>query len=172
MKGWGKYVLGALIAALIAHAAVVLLTPNIVMGVVMGRLAQGHSNAWAHAPRVSEDSRGVVRPSPDLAYSACAFDLSHGPVHIAAHGWDDYMSLSLYAANSDNFFVLSDKESPDGFNIVLVRQGQQAPEHASQIVFSPSTRGVALVRRLAPTIERFEAADHARQEDVCSAISN
>jgi len=142
------------------------------MGAAMERIGAGAANAWAHAPRVTEASRNVVRPSPDLAYSACVYDLSHGPVRISAGAWDAYMSLSLYSANSDNYFVLSDRESPGGIEIVLVRNARDAPQGANQIVVSPSRRGVALVRRLAPTPDRFAAAEQARRGDICATVGH
>lgn len=171
MKAVLQFLAAALIAALIAHAGVVLATPSMAMDAAMRRLAQAGPNMWAHAPRTSADSRSIVRPSPDLAYSACAFDLSNGPVRISASAWGDYMSLSLYADNTDNFFVISDREAPDGIDIALMRHGQRAPGQGAQIVFSPSTRGIALVRRLAPTRDRFAAADAQRQDDVCGPFA-
>lgn len=173
MKRAAQFALIALAAALAAHVAVILAAPHLIMRAAMARLSEDgvRINQWAHAPRTTADSRGVVRPSPDLAYSACVFDLSDGPVSIAAGDWDGYMSVSLYGANTDNFFVISDREAPDGVNILLARPGQTLPENTSAaIIFSPSQRGVALVRRLAPTIERFNAADRARQDDRCGRL--
>lgn len=171
MKGAAKFALIALAAALAAHVVVVLALPQIIMRGAMSRLSEDGArvNQWVHAPRTNETSRGVVRPSPDLAYSACVFDLSDGPVRITAGAWDGYLSVSLYEADTDNFFVISDREAPDGVDILLARPGQRLPENSgATIIFSPSERGVALVRRLAPSIERFNAADRARQQDSCA----
>lgn len=173
MKRVAQFVLIAAAAGLAAHFAVVLLAPRLIMNAAMSRLSDDWSrlNRWTHAPRVSAQSRGVVRPSPDLAYSACVFDLSDGPVRIAAKAWPHYMSLSLYGANTDNFLVISDREAPDGVDIVLARPGQRLPRDGRAVVLSPSRRGVALVRRLAPTLERFAAADRLRREDICAPLA-
>ncbi len=168
-----KFIGAALVAAIVMHFVVIFATPNVIMARAIERLGQHGQrlNAWVHAPRTSADSRAIVRPSPDLAYSACVYDLSHGPIRIAASAWDDYMSLSLYADNTDNFFVISDRESPNGVDIAVLKHGQRPPDDANQIVFSPSTRGIALIRRLAPTVDRFAAADRARQDDVCGPFA-
>jgi len=166
-----KFALAALVTAVVSHIAVVNAAPTMLMGAAMERIGAGATNAWAHGARVTETSRGVVRPSPDLAYSACVYDLSRGPVRITAGAWDAYMSLSLYSADSDNYFVLSDREAPNGIDIVLVQHARDAPDDANQVVVSPSRRGVAIVRRLAPSPDRFAAADRARQNDVCARIN-
>jgi uncharacterized membrane protein len=165
----GKFALAALLAAIVAHVAFVNAAPSLIMNEAMRRI--GGANAWAHAPRVTEAARAIVRPSPDLAYSACVYDLSRGPVRIAAGAWDAYMSLSLYGADSDNFFVVSDREAPDGIEVIVVRRARDAPDDAENVVVSPSGRGVALVRRLAPSPDLFAQADRARQADACAPLT-
>lgn len=169
---WGKYVWGAIAAAIIAHLAFVYATPRVMMNVAMERLGVGGVNHWRLAPRVTEASRTIVRPSPDFAYSACPYDLAQGPVVMAAAPWDAYWSLSLYAANSDNFFVIDDREARGGAEITLVQRGRAHPEGAAMVVESPSRRGVALIRRLAPTRDAYEAAALTAREDVCASVSS
>lgn len=167
----------AFLAAAGAHLAVVFAYPGRVMATTMERMSQAgeRTNAWIHRPRVTERSRGVVRPSPDLAYSTCVFDLSGGPVAIHVAPWGEYMSLSLFAANTDNFYTLNDRAMPEGgARVILRRSGQEIPETeraaAQAIVESPSVRGVALIRRLAPTAARFAEADAARGDETCAPL--
>ncbi len=173
MQAAGKYVLAALLVAIAAHFAIVTAVPSFFMNTAIDRLsAKGaHLNTWQRAPRVSENSRTIVRPSPDLQYSACPYDLSKGPLTIRVDAWPSYWSLSLYAANSDNFFIIDDREAHDGVTITLVRAGHTAPDHAARVVESPTDRGIALVRRLAPTQSDFDAATQASQADVCQHLS-
>jgi uncharacterized membrane protein len=117
---------------------------------------------------VTPASRTIVRPSPDFAYSICAYDLSEGPVHISAAPWGAYWSLSLYAANSDNYFVIDDREAHGGAAITLVRRGRQRPDGAVQVVESPTTRGIALIRRLAPRVDDYAAAARIAGDDICA----
>jgi uncharacterized membrane protein len=168
---WGKYVLGALVIAVIVHFAAIYAVPRLLMQVAIERIGARGANTWQVTDRVTQDSRQIVRPSPDFAYSACAYDLSSGPVVITATPWDDYWSLSLYAANSDNFFVIDDREAHSGAEITLVRRGRVHPEGASMVVESPSERGIALIRRLAPRLDAYNAAKQVAADDVCASVA-
>jgi hypothetical protein len=52
-----------------------------------------------------------------------------------------------------------------------VRAGRPHPEGASMVVESPSRRGIALIRRLAPELDQYNAAAHVAREDVCASVS-
>lgn len=169
MSGAAKYVWAALAVAVLAHLAFIHAVPRVLMSVAMTRVADGATNAWRLAERVTPASRAIVRPSPDFAYSACPYDLSEGPIAIRVAPWDGYWSLSLYAANSDNFFVIDDRETDGGVEILLSRgpSGEQA-DAGVRAVRSPSARGIALIRRLAPTQADYDAAAQAARGDVCA----
>lgn len=171
----GTVILVALvwIAAFVAgHLAVVSAYPVVIMDAAMKRLTSTGAavNAWGHGKPADGTSRKIVRPSPDLANSRCVFDLSTGPIRIRAAPGDDYVSVSLYAANSDNFFVVNDRNAPDGIDIILYEKGTPRPSGAALIVESPSRRGIALERRLAATPQMFERAAAARANDVCEPL--
>jgi uncharacterized membrane protein len=169
---WGKYVLAALAAAALTHLALVHAAPRFMMGAAIERLSKESGfNAWRLADRVTAQSRQIVRPSPDFAYSACVYDLGQGPVLISAAPWDLYWSLSLYAENTDNYFVMDDREARHGAQITLVRAGRAHPEDADMVVESPSQRGIALIRRLAPSPDSYSAAAQAARGDVCASTS-
>jgi uncharacterized membrane protein len=167
---WGQYVLGALIIAAIVHFAAIIAVPRVLMNVAMQRFGEDGDNVWHLAERITVASQKIVRSSPDFAYSACVYDLSNGPVVIAAAPWDEYWSLSLYGDNTDNFFVIDDREAHHGAEITLIKRGAPHPDGASMIVESPSTRGIALMRRLAPTASTYSAAADVAREDVCAAV--
>jgi uncharacterized membrane protein len=90
---------------------------------------------------------------------------------MAVAPWDAYWSLSLYADSSDNFFVIDDREARYGAEITLVRRGHAHPEGASMVVESPSRRGIALIRRLAPTRDAYDAAAQVARADVCASVA-
>jgi uncharacterized membrane protein len=167
-----KNLLIVLATAAVVHLAVILATPNLLMAVAFKRLSADGTmvNTMIHPPRTTEASRAIVRPSPDLAYASCAYDLSKGPVRVKAAKASDYMSVSVYAANSDNIFAINDRQAPDGVDLVIVGKGQSAPSGAALVVQSPTQRGIVLERRLAPTAETFAAADLARKQDVCAPL--
>jgi uncharacterized membrane protein len=171
MMSIGRYALAAVFVALVAHLAFIHGTPRVLMGVAFDRLSAGGSNTWSVAGRVTPLSRTIVRPSPDFAYSACAYDLSQGPLTLRVAPWHAYWSISLYAANSDNYFVIDDREARNGVDIVLVQRRRDAPEDALRVVQSPSTRGIALIRRLAPTADEYNRAREVARGDVCAALA-
>jgi uncharacterized membrane protein len=166
-----KYVIGALLLAVLSHVAFIHATPLVLMGVAIDRLSAGGANTWRVADRVTPLSRSIVRPSPDFAYSACAYDLSQGPLSIRVAPWHAYWSISLYAANSDNYFVIDDREARNGAEIVLVRRRRDAPDDAARIVESPTTRGIALIRRLAPTSDQYNRVREVARGDVCEVLA-
>lgn len=172
MMGWGKYVLAALIVGAVVHLAIVHAVPRMLMDVAIERLSEGRFNSWRMAERVTPQSRTIVRPSPDFAYSACPYDLDEGPIVISVAPWDSYWSLSLYAANSDNYFVIDDREARGGVEITLVRRGGARQLEAARVVESPSRKGIALIRRLAPTPEAHAGATAAAQRDICAGMAN
>jgi len=172
MKPLIKSLMIVLVTAAMVHLAVILSAPNLLMAVAFKRLsAEGAMvNQMIYPPRTTEASRAIVRPSPDLAYSSCAYDLSKGPVRVNAAKASDYMSVSVYAANSDNIFAINDRQAPEGVDLVIVGKGQEVPSGSAIVVQSPTQRGIVLERRLAPSAEAFAAADMARKKGVCAPL--
>lgn len=162
-------------AAVAGHVGLVMATPHLLMNVAMKRISQDGKlvNQFYFGPRTTQESRGVVRPSPDLAYASCVFDLSEGPLLIEAAPSPNqgYVSLSVFAANTDNIAVFDSAQSPQGMRFVLAREGQAVPQ-GERVVISPSDKGIVLDRRLAPTAELFAAADQARRADTCSHLTS
>lgn len=173
-RRWLGYVVVVLLVGVASHVAVVVASPRVVMSVAESRIADeaGGPNTWLHAKRVTPQTQKVVRSSPDLAYSACVWDLSAGPIRITAPAWDDYFSLSLYQGRTDNFFAANDRTDPDGIDLVLATNLQAASMtvvQGTQVVLAPTDRGVALLRYLAATEESFADADQVRRTAVCGA---
>jgi len=169
---WGPLLL-ALALAVIAHVAVVKLEPYYFMrGAINRNIVKGGINKWFEAPRVTSASRTVVHPSPELAYSACVFDLSNGPVHLRVQPMDEYWSLSLYAADAENFHAWNYRTSPQGVDIWLV--GSQAVERQAPpgvaVVSSPSNRGLAFIRRHVVDDASWGLIAQARKLDRCEAV--
>lgn len=133
----------------------------------------GGYNRMLHPPRPTAQSRTVVRPSPDQLYSICVYNLSNGPVVIDGTApTDTYWSLSFYAHNSDNFFVVNDRELPQkSFRYVLVREGDKAPDGApeDQIVRSPSETGIILQRVFIDRDARADELDAQRKSASCKS---
>jgi uncharacterized membrane protein len=134
----------------------VLVLPQLVNRFVMHKIAaRGGVNVALPAPRADGSARTVVRPSPDMLYTACVFDVSAQPLHLTAPVQDSYVSVAGFAADTSNFFAVNDgtlAPGPDGkknFDLVIARAAVAVPQGARLIV-APSDRGLILFRSLIP----------------------
>ena len=167
-----------LATALIVHLLVVWATPRLIMSRVMnGPAAQAMNmrNQAAFLPETDASVRRVVMPSPDLLYSVCVFDVSAGPVRVRANpGLPSYWSIALYAANSDNFFVLNDRQAgASPVDLWLVSEGPSprgpAVPPGARVVVSPSSQGFLLLRVLTSDYQSEKAMlEPARRTLQCS----
>ncbi len=143
--------------AVLVHLAMIWAAPRLIMRVLMyGPVAQtmNMQNQAAFPPPVTASSRTVVMPSPDMLYSVCVFDVSARPLRIQANpALASYWSIALYAANSDNFFVINDRNAANKpVDLWLVSEGGNAQAGGvpagSRVVVAPSRTGFLLMRVL------------------------
>lgn len=117
-------------------------------------LANGGYNVALPTHRADANARTVVRPSPDLLYTVCVFDLAKGTLHITAPVPDSYASVSGFAADTSNFFALNDQTAgvaADGkkrFEVMLSRHAPGKVAVGTRVIVSPSDRGIVLFRTL------------------------
>ena len=156
---------------LLVAAAVHLLAVWALPRVIMWRLsttATAQERASVYLPPMTDHTqRRIVMPSPDLLYATCALDVSERPMRIRADlRTPGYSSIALYASNSDNHFVLNDRQAA-GAPVDLVLIGPQAYAqapvipHGARTVTAPSPKGLLLMRVL--------VADYASQKEVVEA---
>jgi uncharacterized membrane protein len=171
MSRYGTWGLGLVALALAAHFAVVWTVPRAIMFVAMRQIAaQAGMNREGHAPIPTEKSRTVVMPSPDLAYTVCVFDVSGGPLELKAKVPPTYWSLSLYAANSDNFFVVNDSQAPPGgtVRIVLASEPSQVrAETGTMVVGAKTVRGIVVFRTLLAPSASLTEISAVQKEMTC-----
>jgi uncharacterized membrane protein len=181
MTRWIIPVAGGLVAAALGFWLTLGWAPAFMMGKAMDRIeAVGPGyNAVFHGPITDETSRRVVRPSPDILYSVCLYDLSDGPVELSVPWPEDgsYASVSFYDADTNNFAVVNDRDSDSASNsIALIHlnsaaRSQTLPdlrEGRDLQVVSPSSQGLALYRRVLMGDTPVEQADAERRAFDCS----
>lgn len=164
------WVIAVLALSAFFHVLTVKAYPYYVM-LKLARHSHGLANAIHHDPRVSAQSRSVVRPSPDLLYSACGYNISKRPLRIhAVVPSSTYWSVSMFAANTDNFFVMNDrKANAPQVNLVLVRAGQKYKSAGNEIIVkSPSRRGVVLFRILINDDSKLEELMSIQKQAFCA----
>ncbi|HEU4427140.1 MAG TPA: DUF1254 domain-containing protein, partial [Myxococcota bacterium] len=160
-----RWLVGVLLGAVVVHFAAIAALPYAIMRVAMSRMQRAATNDLAHGPLPTAESRGIVRPSPDLAYSALVFDVSERALEVRVPLTPPYTSLSGFAANTDNFFAINDRTAgASEIEIVLVGPGTPRSDFGgARVVEAPSDRGILLVRRVVPSPEAFAEIDEARR---------
>lgn len=171
MMRWSLPVAAALLAGLLGFWLTLNWIPGFIMSRAMDRIENSGAviNSVTHVPPVTEASRNVVRPSPDILYSVCAFDLSEGPLLIQAR-WPrsgSYASISLYDSRTNNIFTLSDRDADRAPAIWLDRSGAATVPAGAIAVQSPTETGLVLYRSIAEDISMIPAADAERRSFRC-----
>jgi uncharacterized membrane protein len=153
MKSWFRWIIPTLALAVVFHLLTVILFPRVIMSLAFKHILKrsgSEINTLIHSPRVTVDSRNVVKPSPDLLYSICVYDVGEKPLRITATVPDTYWSISFYQTNTDNFYVLNDRQSKSNpVDIVLVGPDTPVPRVENAIIVVAFTeKGVFLLRSL------------------------
>lgn len=172
MRSWlGPILLGLIVAAAAAWAAIAAI-PYGLMNVAIDRLGQGGINTMSYGNLATPARQPVVRPSPDLAYSSCPFDLTAGPVQIdVTPVAGRYSSLSIFDAATDVIFIRNDIEAGGKpYRIIVARPGQAVPAGAD-VVRTNHDRGIALIRLLLRDPSEIGALDAARRQSSCRTVT-
>ncbi|MBN8808566.1 MAG: DUF1254 domain-containing protein [Sphingomonas sp.] len=174
MRRWALPVLLGAIVALVGYNVALMQYPRVLMGFATGRLAKagGGYNTLFATPLADDKRRQIVRPSPDLAYSSCAFDVSNGPVLVDAEPVPaPYWSLSVFDAQTDVAYVRNNLDANgQPIRIAIALAGQPVPDGMQAVRVNAAT-GVALIRILVDDRNQFGAIDAARRTSSCKPLS-
>ena len=93
----------------------------------------------------------LVATSPDMLLIFGTYDVTNGPVSIRCKvpPLDNYWSISLYAWNTDNFFVLNDRTARlRAFDVVVVPPDatHANKKEDEEVVVAPTPKGIVIVR--------------------------
>jgi uncharacterized membrane protein len=177
MKSWRSALLVFTTIAIVAHFAFQLGFPYLIMSRTMSRFATkaGGLNAAVSTNLPNASSRDVVKPSPDILYTACAFDISDGPVLVGGTPSQAYWSMALYASNTDNFFVINDRQAegkPVFVVIATERMRDRIPpeQRSLKVVEPPSDKGIVLFRYLVLDRQDLAKTKEAQKTAVCRRL--
>lgn len=156
------------------HLLAIWAVPRLIMVRAMAAVAGDAPPAPALPPMTDHTQRRIVMPSPELLYATCVWNVAERPLRIRAdlRGLG-YGSLALYAASSDNFFVVNDRDAAEGpLDLWLIGPRPYAtgtaPAAGARTVTAPSTRGLLLMRVLVGDRARdLPAAEAARATLRC-----
>lgn len=173
MRRWLFPLLLGLVLAFAGYHLALVQFPRVLMGLATHRIAKGAGyNTMFAAPLATDKARAIVRPSPDLAYSSCPFDLSKGPVLVdVAPVPALYWSLSIFDARTDVAYVRNNIEATNQpIRVAIAQAGQPVPDGMTAVRVNGTT-GIALIRILVPDRSQFPAIDAARKKSSCKALS-
>ncbi|MFD0849816.1 DUF1254 domain-containing protein [Sphingosinicella xenopeptidilytica] len=163
MRWLGPVLLAALVAVG-TYAATLWATPYGIMAKAMDKLGADGINVMRHQGLPTAENRWIVRPSPDLAYSVCVFDLAEGRVAIDAFVPPQrYWSLSVFDANTDNIFSVNDRAVKGGRYALMLSKGGT---NGSLAV--PGGKGIALIRILVTDAKDLASIDTLRRRSTCA----
>ncbi len=173
MRNWALPLVLGLVLAILGYTVAMMQFPQVLMGFATSRISKTAGyNALYAAPLATDKARAIVRPSPDLAYSSCPFDLSNGPVLVDVEPVPaPYWSLSVFDARTDVAFVRNNLDANNQpIRIAIAREGQPVPDGMQAVRVSGKT-GIALIRILVQDRAQFAAIDAARKASSCKPLS-
>ena len=149
---WLRWIAAILVCGWLGQYALAMLVPHLVMERLYQKIAEASEpNKLNLTPRPDENSRWVVRPSPDLLYASCLYNLEQGPVLISAPVPERYWSMQFYQMNTDNFAGISNQREQrfrvgTRVEVTLIGPDADPAEYSGEVIQSPTTRGVMLLR--------------------------
>ena len=131
------------------------------------------TNRFTHSPPVRAERQFVVRPSPDLLYSSCPYDLSGGPLEVTAVPVPGrYSSISVFDARTDVAFVRNDEQmAGQPMRVVLALEGQRVPEGVETVRLRYPT-GIILQRVLLADPSEAAVVDPIRSQTACRTLAS
>lgn len=159
-----------LTAAAIAFYAALWLRPVLAM---KGLAALAPENAIVHFERNDTKAALLAGASSDLFVSACAYDLSAGPLYVVAPvPKETYWSVSGYDSGMAIFVTINDRQSPlDTVEFLLAPRGERISSNDLAVIRSPSETGVIVMRTLISDGKSAEALDEERRNANCSTYA-
>ena len=149
---WLRWIAAILLCGLLGQYPLAMAVPNLVMERLYSKIMERTTyNKLNISPRPDENSRWVVRPSPDLLYASCLYNLEQGPVVISAPVPERYWSMQFYQMNTDNFAGFTNQREQRfrvGTQVEVTLVGPEAnpDDYSGEVIQSPTARGMMLLR--------------------------
>jgi hypothetical protein len=134
-------------------------------------------NRLSRAPLRTAKTAKVVADNADTLTRSSILDLGAGPLLFEADvpTTSEYWSVSLFAHNTDTFYVGNDKtiksREPGRFRLVIRTTDQSVPDGiADAVAVSPSRIGFLLIRATMGDRTDAEAVERLREEVMRSSL--
>ena len=144
--------LGILLCAWVGQYLLAMLVPTLVMEILYrqaGDVAGYNELVVGQVP--DETARTVVRPSPDLLYAGCVYNLEDGPLSIEAQVPERYWSMQFYQMNTENYAGITNQHNErqrvgSVVNVTLIGPTENPASYQGEVIQSPTVRGIVLLR--------------------------
>ncbi len=171
---WLRWITAILFIGWLGQYPLTMLVPQLIMERLYYKIAENVSPNQLNATlRPDESSRWVVRPSPDLFYASCLYNLKQGPVVINAPVSERYWSMQFYQMNTDNFAGITNQREQrfragTQVEVTLVGPDTNPNDYAGEVIQSPTERGIMLLR--ASAIGDDSQAQAALKNSRCKVL--
>lgn len=163
-----KWLLGIVVCAWAGQYLLGLMVPTMAMKTLytLGGKQMGYNQLTVN-PVPDETARTVVRPSPDLLYASCIYNLQDGPLVIEASIPERYWSMQFYQMNTDNYAGITNQRDErhrvgSVIKVTLIDADDSPDHYAGEVIQSPTQRGMMLLRASA-------IGDHTQQLNALQA---
>ena len=150
MTSFVKKVLIILILGFIVHLSFISIFPQLKAWSISRQASNSIIiNSSFKRDLADSNSTQIIRPSADLLYGGCGYDVTYQPLIISTQLPSTYWSVSFFSQNTDNFTTINElNESGENLKIYLFGPNSK-PSKVSDgfIVVSPSNRGLMLMRQ-------------------------
>ena len=173
VRDWGLWIAAMLAVAVLVHVGSVYAVPTVIMHRTLAAMTRNAGYNTLHfGSRPTAESRGIVRPSPDLLYSVCPYDLAqaNGALRVRATvPRGAYWSVSAFDMQTNNFYVRNDRQTPSGtVDFLIIAPHAYIQNNRLPVVVSPTNRGLVLFRTLINDEARLAEIDNARRRASCA----
>ena len=165
-----RWLIGVVACALAGQYLLALLVPSMAMETLyaVGSKQVGY-NQLVVSQVPDETTRTVVRPSPDLIYASCIYNLEDGPIVIEAKIPARYWSMQFYQMNTDNYAGITNQREErhrvgSMVKVTLIGNDQSPDDYTGEVIQSPTQRGMVLLRASA-------IGDRSQQQAALNASS-
>lgn len=171
IRHWLLPALCGLAVSYFAWTGAIAATPFALMSLAMKKIgADSPVNSFRFGNPSTADNQPIVRPSPDLSYSSCVFDVSNGPVLVDVEPVPGtYWSVSVFDARTDVATVLSDRDTGGkAVRLALHRddfQVELTPGYRNVSV--KYSKGIVLIRILVSDPAQYALVDAVRRKARC-----
>ena len=159
MSSFIKKVFIIIILGFIVHLSFISVFPQLKAWSVSRQASENNNiNTAFQRDLADSNSTQIIRPSADLLYGGCGYDVTYKPLIISTQLPSTYWSVSFFSQNTDNFATINElNESGENLKIYLFGPNSK-PSKVSDgfIVVSPSNKGLMLMRQFIGNGSNFD----------------